>query len=1104
MTEELRAPRHPASHADQLEMQWNWLGAADVYDEALTRTPDGDHRRIGDLLERKAYALHRAGLQVDTVTEFEELTRKAIQGYAGAKEAHGSASGPEARGRSHRCDAMTSYLEYWLAHDSAEKKNKVRDAWNQAKSAMSIFETSGRPRDFAETFGHLSYAAAISYDYDGEAESRENTLREALSCAEKSIRYLTELKDSENLARAHAKAAGLLVAIEVDFASFSDKDKVDLEAWNHWLKAKEASEEAALSETPFFVILQSWPAACTIEERAETYLKAKEVAERSHDRFILGCVLDGLAQRKFLMAMAADDPQEVESLSKEGFEIAKASRENLAVVRFTSPNVICVWIHVPEAGYYYSRSEEERDTNLRRDLLYKAHHPCIEQLSLAKESGYPDVRSAAHFMLGSTFKELGKIEPGIDMKKSYLEHAVENLNVAIVEDRRIHPTEYLPQGLDLLNLAEAQSEIAHMTTNATKKSSILREAVNRKREALALCEKELDATQDSNPEIGSEIAEGYRSAGNWTKELCAISGDNSCLLLAAECLDRAVVWYTRAGLSSLSAEVNWEAAQTHDKMGEFMKASERFDRAAEDYRRAAQSVPRLGEFYADHAIYMRAWGEIERGRHHHARQEPGLAKECYENASAMHKSSRRWSHLTTNYSAWAKVEQAEDLSSREKYQEAVNAFEEAAHLFREAKKNLHDQLTKIEDSAEQQSTRDLERAAETRSRYCEARIVLERARELDKQGDASGSANKYGQAAALFDVILENLEFEQDRKEFRLAATLSKAWKAMATAEAEASPEKYEEASRLFEEARGLTTGEKPKLLMSGHSRFCRALGVGAKFVDTRDIALHAEATKHLESAADSYLKADHKEDSDYAKASKLLFDGYVQMGRASKEEDQVKKTKLYAMAEKVLQTSASIYDRVREPSRRDQVLRLLEKVKEERELALSLTELLHAPDAASATAAFPSPTPSQESATGLGRFEHADIQVTLIINPKNPIVGQDVEIVFEMTNAGKGTAILKRVEDILPGGFEVAAKPDTCAIENHSLVMKVKRLDALHSEVVRLVLKPTSKGRFVLRPRIRYVDESGTEKDQAPEPVEITVIELGISGWLKGPGKRS
>lgn len=1103
MTEEPAASNGLMDHASEQERQWDWLGAAETYDEALREAPDSAPRRIGDLLERKAYALHRAALQADTDDRFEKLTEEAIQGYERAKHTYERVSSPGVAGQVHRCDAMASYLEYWRTVDSSEKKKLTDEAWKGAKTSLSVFEVAGQPRDFATTFIQLSYAAAFSYDYDGEAESRENTLREALSYAEKSIRYLSALGDSENLARAHAKAAGLMVAMGVDFAPFSDKDKIDLEAWNHWLNAKEVAEDAALSEIPFIVILQSWPGACSPEERLANYLKGKEIAERARDHFMMGCVLDGLAQRKFLMTLAADDAHQVEALSKEGFEIAKAAKENLARVRFVSPNVICVWIHMPEAGYYYFLSSEERNPKLRRELLFKAQRPCIEQLELAKKSGYPDVRSAAHFVLGFVFKELGGIEPGIDMKRSYLERAVENLNVAISEDRRIHPTEYLPQGQDLLSLAEAQSEIAHITTNPEKRSSILREAVSRKQEALALCEKDLDATQDTNPELCSRIAEGYRSAGNWTKELCVMSGDNSCLWLAAECLEKAVTWYSKAGLSSLSAELNWEVAQAYDRLGEFLKASERFESAAEDYRQAAQSVPRLDEFYADHAIYMQAWSEIERGKYHHLRLEPVLAKERFENASAMHKSSRRWTHLTTNYSAWAKVEHAEDLSRNESYGDAVRAFEEAARLFQESKRNLHDQLAKIEDSYEQQSIRELERAADIRSKYCHARVILEKARELDKKGDASASARKYGQAASQFDEIQEGLEVDQDRKEIQLIVTLSKAWQAMATAEAEASPDKYDEASLLFEQAKDLSTGEKAKLLMSGHSRFCRALGAGARFVDTGDIAYHTEATRHLESAAGHYLKADHKKESDYAKASKLLFDGYVHMGKASREEDQVKKAKLYTMAEKVLQAASSSYDRAKEPSKRDQVMRLLDKVREEHELALSLTEVLHAPDVASATASFPSPAPSRESATGLGRFEHADIQVSLIVSPKSPIVGQDTEVVVEMTNAGKGAAVLTKIAEIVPNGFDVVSKPDSCVIEDNAISLRGRHLEPLRSEIVRLVLKPTSKGRFILRPRITYSDESGTVRDQVLE-VGITVKELGLSGWLRGPEKRS
>lgn len=73
---------------------------------------------------------------------------------------------------------------------------------------------------------------------------------------------------------------------------------------------------------------------------------------------------------------------------------------------------------------------------------------------------------------------------------------------------------------------------------------------------------------------------------------------------------------------------------------------------------------------------------------------------------------------------------------------------------------------------------------------------------------------------------------------------------------------------------------------------------------------------------------------------------------------------------------------------------------------------------------------------------------------------------------------------------------------EDRYLNMKGKRPDPLKTEEVRLVLKPIAKGTFPLKPRILYLDDNGKYKSHEPEPVTITVKELGISGWLKGPSR--
>ena len=48
--------------------------------------------------------------------------------------------------------------------------------------------------------------------------------------------------------------------------------------------------------------------------------------------------------------------------------------------------------------------------------------------------------------------------------------------------------------------------------------------------------------------------------------------------------------------------------------------------------------------------------------------------------------------------------------------------------------------------------------------------------------------------------------------------------------------------------------------------------------------------------------------------------------------------------------------------------------------------------------------------------------------------------------------------------------------------------------------MKALRKGAFELRPRILFVDEKGNYRSYEFDPATVTVRELGIAGWLKGP----
>jgi hypothetical protein len=254
-----------------------------------------------------------------------------------------------------------------------------------------------------------------------------------------------------------------------------------------------------------------------------------------------------------------------------------------------------------------------------------------------------------------------------------------------------------------------------------------------------------------------------------------------------------------------------------------------------------------------------------------------------------------------------------------------------------------------------------------------------------------------------------------------------------------------------------------------------------------------------LEAAANYYVRAGFKNALEYARATHRFFDAYIYLHKAETETDPRKKTQYYKMAEKFLQTSAGSYLKAKHPEKSEEVGRLLDSVKEERKFVMSLAEVLHAPTITSTTTSFSTPTPTHEQAVGLERFEHADIQASLILRVRDVKVGENIDLEIELVNAGKAPALLIKVEEIIPKDFEIKRAPQTYRVEDRYLNMKGKKLAPLKTEEIRLVLRAAAKGTFTLKPRIMYLDETGKYKSHEPEPVTITVKELGIKGWIKG-----
>ncbi|UCE28924.1 MAG: hypothetical protein JSV85_06595, partial [Candidatus Bathyarchaeota archaeon] len=168
----------------------------------------------------------------------------------------------------------------------------------------------------------------------------------------------------------------------------------------------------------------------------------------------------------------------------------------------------------------------------------------------------------------------------------------------------------------------------------------------------------------------------------------------------------------------------------------------------------------------------------------------------------------------------------------------------------------------------------------------------------------------------------------------------------------------------------------------------------------------------------------------------------------------------------------------------------------EERELALSLTEIVPAP-IISTTSSFATPTTTHEKAVGLERFQQPKVQANIILKEKEVKTGEDFGLEIQIANVGKEAISLAKIEKILPECIEPVVELGYYQIEDMHLDMKGKRLGPLEVEEIKLVLRSFTKGPFEINPRIIYVDETGNQMLSEPEPVTINVSEVILQGRI-------
>ncbi len=694
-------------------------------------------------------------------------------------------------------------------------------------------------------------------------------------------------------------------------------------------------------------------------------------------------------------------------------------------------------------------------------------------------------------------EKLAEMEDDEVKRKAILNEAVQVTEEDLALDQKVWSHYDWNLGINTCLDASVRHVLAREVSSREEKLSLLTTAKERFKLGLELMFR--DIKRWSTPARVIRLADFRQRFASTLGDMYGLTQDQGALEDQLGVLDEIVKDYVGAQRKAWAAQTLWEKASVLGRLSRHKEASASYELASLTYAESASENAAARELYAEVAGYMSGWASIENALSAHELEDyEGASGQYLKSAESMGR-VKMGSFLVSNFMALSSLEDGEHISRAGKDKEAILAFNRAADLFKKAEPEISQSVSTSSTKEEREHVQGLLEAMPLRKDYCNARTLLEEARVADRSGKEAEAVEKYSESSSLFSALAKRSQSDPAGKDFEQIAGLARAWQKMSEAERKVSPDLFGEAAAIFQEVNEKATKEKIGLLALANSRVCLALQAIAEFQLEHTTDLYTKAKQEMDSAANFYSRAGYEKEANWARATQRLFDAYIYIDSAQKETGPEKKARFYAMSEKVLRMAADIYASAGFEGKRVEAEKALEAVRGEKEVALTLAQIMEAPTILTSTSGFSMPEPTREAPVGLERFEKAEIQSRLYVPQKEVYIGEDLPLELEMVNVGKAVALVMKVDDLVPNGFEVSSKPENLRVVGSGLDLRGRKLDPLRTEEIKIWLKATKKGAYALKPRILYVDDRGTYREHELEEVILTVKEMGIGGWLKG-----
>ena len=506
-------------------------------------------------------------------------------------------------------------------------------------------------------------------------------------------------------------------------------------------------------------------------------------------------------------------------------------------------------------------------------------------------------------------------------------------------------------------LYRAYKTLADITENEENKIEMLSLAID-------ASEKYMEHSNESRTGIiTAQVRLGllYEDFGILTK-------NNDIFIKAKDLFLQVVKESEKRGYQSYAAATYEYLARIEDRLGNHTTSANYYEMAQNAYSGSLNKaeykplIKRINE----KLNYAKAWNLIEIAKVNHKSENHQKAKESYNDACEILKTLPSFNYEANYYSAWASQEIAEQFSKQEKHGEAIEQYNITIDMFEHAITILEKRLNQSKEKMEIERIEKLIKVAKLRTSYCSARIDVEKARILGKQGEHITAAELFASAASQFRYVCNLFKTEKERVELEAVYYLCRAWESMELAEKYEDHDRFSESTNLFIKASNLFTDSKLKLLASGNSSFCQALELGCEFDETYDSEVKAQLYPKIKSmlrtAASSYEKGGFKNGGDWALATSTYFDAVWHLIRADEELEISNKKNLLDIGANYLKSAAGLFSKAGYKDKEKEILVRLERLEQEEKILVSALNTIKKPAISSSTTGIIAPACSLET----------------------------------------------------------------------------------------------------------------------------------------------